>query len=146
MFLGLGQYSEEDIALNVEAGIADMWTGSSYDPGMTPASWVTAINQQPSSMTSGGLLPVLQSVVSGAASIVGKFFDVQTAKTQAEALQKARQTGVITPTVTGVQTAGFSLGGSWPILAIVGIGAFLVMRGKKGADVPKRKRGKRRER
>ncbi len=140
MFLGFGQYSAEDIEA-IPAG-GDLWTGSIYDPGMTPAAWTTewVSTYQPSSMSSGGLLPVLQSVVSGAASVVAKFFDVQTAKTQAAQAQAQRATGVLPITPTGVQTAGFSLAGSWPILAIIGIGAFLVMRGKKGTDVSEKKR------
>jgi hypothetical protein len=140
MFLGLGQYSEEDIKLAPSS--ADLWTGSTYDIGMTPAAWVVDINQQPGSMPSGGTLPVLQSIVSGAASVVSKFFDLQSAKAQAEAVKKV--TGVVPVTTVTPQAAGFSLGGSWPILAIIGIGAFLVMRGKGGGkEAPKQRRRRR---
>ncbi len=150
MFLGLGQYSEEDIALAPVGG--DVWTGSVYDPGMTPAAWTSAwvATEQPTSLSSGGLLPVLQNVVSGAASVISKLFDVQAAKTAAAAAQKQTAAYIaagIKPSVTGVQTAGFSLaslGGSWPILAIIGIGAFLVLKGKKGAAPEKKARRRRR--
>ena len=145
MLLGLGQYSAEDIKLAPSS--ADLWTGSIYDPGMTPAAWTTewVSTYQPTSMSSGGLLPVLQNVVSGAASVVAKFFDLQSAKAQAEAVKKVtRAVPVTTVTPQAPRAAGFSLGGSWPVLAIIGIGAFLVMRGKGGGkEAPKQRRRRR---
>lgn len=152
MFLGFGQDSYEfynppveDVTIplvyptveehaQAERAAAISEVGYSFQP--------TVIGSAPTTVSSG-FLPVLQNVVSGAASVISKFFDVQAAKTQAAAVQQQtaalRAAGLYQP-VPGVQTAGFNLGGSWPILAIIGIGAFLVLKGKGGAAPEKKRR------
>lgn len=142
MFLrrGFGQYESE-------AGGGDIWAGSVYQPEtevtIAPTwvkEWVGQYQPSiPSSISSGGILPILTSLVTGAAAVGSKFIQLQSSKEQAKTVQQMRAAGTIpagyTLSPTGqlvpIQTAGFSLGGNWPILAIVGIGAFLVMRGKK---------------
>ena len=110
----------------------------------------------------GGLLPALKNIVTGvleqAAPIVSKYFEFETAKERAEAVatstriaeaQRAQAIAAtqISPTATkypvyGAQLIpGFDLASSWPILGIIGIGAFLIFRGRgKPATAPKKQR------
>jgi len=132
MFYGLGQYEEYS---------PDMWKGSIYD-----LSSVSTGAQSSSSQA----LPVLQSLISSAGVVLGKYFELsavkeqaEAAKTQAEILAKLR-----TPTTTtAIQPAAITpttkiAGVEWPILAIIGFGIFVVLRGRERKESVRRKRRK----
>lgn len=50
------------------------------------------------------------------------------------------------PTSVESLTAGFDLGSNWPMMAIIGVGALVVLRGKKKQPPVKRRRRSRRKR
>jgi hypothetical protein len=147
-----GQYSAEDIEL---APSGDVWSGSTYDPGMTPASWVTSwVSTAPSSSggsnITSGILPVLNSILSAGAQVGSAYLGLQAAKEKAAAVPvlaaAATTPAGYTRTATGqlvpiTPTQAGILGGmSWPIIGIIAIGAFLVLRGGKGPSAPRRRR------
>jgi len=91
----------------------------------------------PEASVYSGILPVLQNIVSGAAPIVSEFLKLQQVKSQAAAIstmtptQQAAYLAATAPKVVTPMQAGFALPSSWPIFAIIAIGAFLVLRGRK---------------
>ena len=112
---------------------------------VAPAAWVkewVAKEYQPGTGTSGatvssGVLPILQSVITAAGSVGTAYLGLE--KTKVQAQQAAIAPKLITTTQQPI-TAGFDLGGNLPILAILGIGAFLVMRGGKSTSGKRRRR------
>lgn len=122
MFLGFGQWEW-----------ATTLTTTAYRP----------IEEQASSLKASSIFPALENIVSGAASVAGKYLQLLTTKEQAKTVQQQLQARTVTGAVAAPVKAGFDLGSSWPILGIIGIGAFLVLRGGKGKGIQRRKRRKR---
>jgi hypothetical protein len=115
-----------------------MWKGSIYD--IQSASTGATV--------SSGALPVLQSLISAAGQVGAKYLEVsavkEQAKAQAEVLARLRaQQATMIPTRIDSSPPPSPVtkiaGIEWPIWAIIGIGAFIVIRGKK-KETPKRKR------
>jgi len=124
------------------------------------------IIETPESVKSEGLLPTLQNIVTGiltgAAPVVSKYFELETAKEKAEALSavvktaEAKRAAAVSAAQISAATTrypsygaqllpGVDLASSWPILAIagIGIGAFLMLRGrggKSGVAISKKQR------
>jgi len=98
---------------------------------------IEAALSTPEASVYSGILPVLQNVVSGAAPIVSEFLKLQQVKSQAAAIstmtptQQAAYLAATAPKVVTPVQAGFALPSNWPILGIIAIGAFLVLRGRK---------------
>jgi len=139
MFLGLGQYETYD---------PTMWETWFPTPVTTPYSPGSSGGAQ----TSESILPILQSLITAAGQVGAKYMEVEAAKTQAQAqaeaisrlrAQQAALVPTVTPTTT-TPTGGLAkiAGIEWPIWAILGVGAYLIVRGKKGreSEVRKRKR------
>ena len=82
---------------------------------------------------SSGWLPTLQSVITAAGSVGTAYLGLEKTKVQA---QQATIVPKVLTTTQQVQpiSAGFDLGGNLPILAILGIGIFLIMRGGKSTS------------
>lgn len=123
----MGQYEEYDVSSG------DVWTGSVYDPGATPAAWTTewVKTEQPAVQQGGGswLTSFLSPLIGGAAQVGSAYLQTQK-PTGATILTSG---GAATPvTVPATQQAGLLSGSMLPILGIIGIGAFLVLRGKRG--------------
>jgi hypothetical protein len=183
MFLGLGQGYEDILA----SGGYDPTTGSAVTDVISVADITPVVSSADLSAASpgaigangsgGGLLPVLTSLVSGAASVITSYLNVQAVKTQAVAgvtatgivpagYMRSPTTGQLVPIssvypsglpsgysvnpTTGQLVASSSLqaglfsGSNLYILAIVGIGAFLMLRGKKNGTSSSGKKRRRR--
>lgn len=129
-----GQYEEGDYV--APAAVAPMEEVSPAQRIEVYQAQVTPVNPDTTSWTSG-LLPVLQNVVSGAAPVVAAYLNMQSVKSQASAIsgmtptQQAAYLAATAPKVVTPAQAGLALPSSWPILAIIGIGAFLVLKGRK---------------
>ena len=110
---------------------------------VSPAQRIEVYQQQVSTLYpdttswTGGILPALQNVVSGAAPVVAAYLKLQSVKEQAAAVSKmtpTQQAAYLAATAPKVVTpvqARFALPSNWPILGIIAIGAFLVLRGRK---------------
>jgi len=111
---------------------------------------IEAALSTPEASVYSGILPVLQNIVSGAAPVVAEFLKLQQVKSQAAAIstmtptQQAAYLAATAPKVVTPVQAGFALPSNWPILGIIAIGAFLVLRGRKSAVSVRGKRIRRR--
>ncbi|MCL6542057.1 MAG: hypothetical protein K6T87_15990 [Roseiflexus sp.] len=136
MFFGLGQYEVYD---------PEMWKSSIYNgkaqeyPSET--RYVSLYQSTTGAQPSTSALPLLQNLISAVGQIGSKYLELsavkEQAKAQAELMERMRvqQAGVIptqqkVPQYYQAPTAKIA-GVEWPILAIIGIGAFLVLRGGK---------------
>jgi len=141
----LGQYEEGDYVAPVEPSEARFIP---IYAAQAPAI-EAALYPDTTSWTSG-ILPALQNVVSGAAPVIASYLNLQSVKSQAAAVtkmtptQQAAYLAATAPRVVTPMQAGFALPSSWPILAIIGIGALLVFRGRKPSIPIKAKRVRRR--
>lgn len=118
MFYGFGQYESYD---------PEMWKNSIY------------ATESGGSVQSSSILPIFQSLISGASPVISKYFELQAAKQTAEA-QKALAEATIkraqlVPATGAPQTAvtptASIIPQNWPILAIIGIGLIVALRGRE---------------
>ena len=88
----------------------------------------------PAAESGGGFLPVLQSLISSAGTVGGEFLKLQSMKTQVQALKTQSVLATKYPYLTTQPQAASLLptGGTGTLLMIgaLGIGAFLLLRGK----------------
>lgn len=138
----MGQYEEGDYVSSdyVSPNTYD-WSSLGLSWGVTPEQQaiaeapVSGISTQPvvaapSGGGGGGWLASLLSPLIGGAAQVGSAY-LQTQKPTGATILTSG--GAATPvTVPATQQAGLFSGSMLPILGIIGIGAFLVLRGKKG--------------
>jgi hypothetical protein len=130
MFLrGFGQYEEGDIPVTPDYSISPATGITEAQLATLPIADVSIPSTQP---TGGGFLSsigsLLSSVVGGAAQVGSAYLSSQKPTgavlvgAGGAARPAALQAGIISPS---------SLGSSLPILGIIGIGAFLILRGRK---------------
>jgi len=126
----------------------------SYEQMAVPELWtvyeVPTINLSSVSTeaqrSSTNILPVLSNIITSAGAVIGKVFETKAVKEQAEAAKAQAETlaRLRTTTIPAIQpTQPLKIAGiDWPILAIIGIGAFIVLRGKKKEErrIRRRKR------
>lgn len=148
-FLGQDEFDIEQAAYTPPPSVAPI-------EEVSPAQRIEVYQQQAATLypdtTSvvGNVLPVLQSIVSGAAPVVAEYLKLQSVKSQAAAIsqmtptQQAAYLATTAPKVVTPVQAGLALPSNWPILAIIGIGALLVLKGRKPSAPVKMARVRRR--